>query len=28
VLPNTGIATGAYVDGVLTCTDWNGSVPG
>lgn len=28
VLPNTGIATGAYVDGGLTCTEWNGSVPG
>lgn len=28
VLPNTGIATGAYVDGVLKCTDWNGAAPG
>jgi probable phosphoglycerate mutase len=28
VLPNTGIATGAYVDSVLKCTDWNGAPPG
>ena len=28
VLPNTGIATGGYVDGALMCTDWNGSAPG
>jgi broad specificity phosphatase PhoE len=28
VLPNTGIATGGYVAGALTCTDWNGSTPG
>ncbi len=28
VLPNTGIATGAYVDGVLKCTNWNGATPG
>ena len=28
VLPHTGIATGAFIDGALTCTDWNGTPPG
>jgi len=28
VLPNAAIATGSYVGGILTCTDWNGATPG
>ena len=28
VLPHTGIATGAFVDGTLVCTDWDGAPPG
>lgn len=28
VLPNAAVATGAPVDGVLVCTDWNGAPPG
>jgi probable phosphoglycerate mutase len=28
VLPNTGIATGGYVDGKLSCIEWNGAAPG
>ena len=28
VLPNTGIVTGAYSDGALVCTDWDGATPG
>lgn len=28
VLPHTGSATGAFVDGALVCTDWDGAAPG
>ena len=28
MLPATGMATGAFVDGALICTDWNGASPG